>query len=78
MMILAFWLKMRYNKHMKTKYTPQQMKRFFRFCDRHGLAFANIAEYKRIWLAHGSRPSGSVRKHFSDFVQQIVEASNAK
>ena len=40
--------------------------------------FANIAEYKRIWLAQGSRPSGSVRKHFSDFVQQIVEASNAK
>jgi hypothetical protein len=37
--------------------------------------FANIAEYKRIWLAHGSRPSGSVRKHFSNYVQQMVECT---
>jgi hypothetical protein len=37
--------------------------------------FANIAEYKRLWSVYGSRPSGSVRKHFSDFVQQIVEES---
>jgi hypothetical protein len=37
--------------------------------------FANVAEYKRLWLSYGSRPSGSVRKHFSDFVQQIVEES---
>jgi hypothetical protein len=35
--------------------------------------FANIVEYKRIWLSIGSRPSGSVRKHFSEYVQQIVE-----
>ena len=35
--------------------------------------FANVIEYKRIWKASGSRPSGSVRKHFSDYVQQIVE-----
>ena len=32
-------------EHMKTKYTKQQISRFHRFCDRHGLAFANIAEY---------------------------------
>lgn len=40
--------------------------------------FANIIEYKRLWSINNSRPSGSVRKHFSDFVQQIVEASNVK
>jgi hypothetical protein len=37
--------------------------------------FANIVEYKRIWLAFGSRPSGSTRKHFSEYVQQIVETT---
>ena len=31
--------------NMKTQYTEQQIKRFHRFCDRHGLAFATIAEY---------------------------------
>ena len=35
--------------------------------------FSNIMEYKRIWNSFGSRPSGSVRKHFSEYVQQIVE-----
>jgi hypothetical protein len=35
--------------------------------------FSNVVEYKRLWIALGSRPSGSVRKHFSDYVQQIVE-----
>jgi hypothetical protein len=35
--------------------------------------FANVIEYKRIWVALGSRPSGSVRKHFSEYVQQLVE-----
>lgn len=35
--------------------------------------FANIIEYKRLWLVLGSRPSGSVRKHFSEYVQAIVE-----
>lgn len=42
--------------------------------------FANIAEYKRIWLASGSRPHGAIRKHFSEYVQQIVEKtmSNAE
>lgn len=37
--------------------------------------FFNVMEYKRIWSAYGSRPSGSVRKHFSEYVQQIVENS---
>ena len=37
--------------------------------------FANILEYKRIWDSYGSRPMGSIRKHFSDYVQQIVENS---
>ena len=35
--------------------------------------FGNILEYTRIWNVIGSRPPGSVRKHFSEFVQQIVE-----
>jgi len=35
--------------------------------------FSNIIEYKRIWTALGHRPEGSVRKHFSEYVQQIVE-----
>jgi hypothetical protein len=35
--------------------------------------FANVIEYKRLWLSIGSRPTGSVRKHFSDYVQSIVE-----
>jgi hypothetical protein len=37
--------------------------------------FANIVEYKRIWLAYGARPSGNIRKHFSEYVQQIVETT---
>ncbi len=35
--------------------------------------FANIIEYKRIWDSYGSRPMGSIRKHFSEYVQQLVE-----
>lgn len=35
--------------------------------------FANVIEYKRLWLSIGSRPTGNVRKHFSDYVQSIVE-----
>lgn len=37
--------------------------------------FANILEYKRLWDSYGSRPMGSIRKHFSEYVQQIVESS---
>jgi len=37
--------------------------------------FSNVVEYKRIWKAAGSRPPGSTRKHFSDYVQQLVEAT---
>ena len=36
-------------------------------------SFANVLEYKRIWKSIGGRPSGSIRKHFSDYVQQVVE-----
>ncbi len=35
--------------------------------------FENILEYSNIWETIGSRPSGSVRKHFSEYVQKIVE-----
>lgn len=38
-------------------------------------SFANVIEYKRLWISLGSRPQGSIRKHFSDYVQQLVEAS---
>jgi len=31
--------------NMKTQYTQTQLNRFHRFCDRHGLTFATIAEY---------------------------------
>lgn len=37
--------------------------------------FANVVEYRRIWEKAGTRPSGAVRKHFSDFVQQLVEST---
>ena len=35
--------------------------------------FSNVVEYKRIWIASGKRPMGNIRKHFSEYVQQIVE-----
>jgi hypothetical protein len=35
--------------------------------------FANIIEYKRIWTSFGKRPMGNTRKHFSEYVQQLVE-----
>lgn len=38
----------------------------------------NIIEYKRIWESFGSRPMGAIRKHFSEYVQQIVEDSITK
>lgn len=37
--------------------------------------FANITEYVRLWNQIGSRPPGNIRKHFSDYVQQLVEES---
>jgi hypothetical protein len=37
--------------------------------------FANVMEYKRIWKALGVRPKGNTRKHFSEYVQQIVETT---
>ena len=37
--------------------------------------FDNIHEYKRVWLDIGKRPPGNIRKHFSEYVQQIVKES---
>jgi hypothetical protein len=37
--------------------------------------FDNIIEYKRVWTEFGKRPPGNIRKHFSDYVQKIVEQS---
>jgi hypothetical protein len=36
-------------------------------------SYYNVIEYKRIWESYGSRPSGNIRKHFSEYVQDIVE-----
>lgn len=35
--------------------------------------YENVIEYKRIWDSTGKRPTGNIRKHFSEYVQQIVE-----
>jgi hypothetical protein len=35
--------------------------------------YYNVVEYKRIWNTYGSRPAGNIRKHFSEYVQGIVE-----
>ena len=37
--------------------------------------FANVVEYKRLWKNLGNRPPGNIRKHFSDYVQQLVETT---
>jgi hypothetical protein len=37
--------------------------------------YYNVIEYKRIWDAYGSKPAGNVRKHFSEYVQSIVESA---
>jgi hypothetical protein len=37
-------------------------------------SYYNVIEYKRIWESFGSRPSGNIRKHFSEYVQDIVES----
>lgn len=36
-------------------------------------SYYNVIEYKRIWSLIGSRPSGNIRKHFSEYIQKIVE-----
>lgn len=36
-------------------------------------SYENVLEYKKIWDNLGKRPSGNTRKHFSDYVQNIVE-----
>jgi hypothetical protein len=37
--------------------------------------YHNVIEYKRIWESYGSKPAGNIRKHFSEYVQGIVENS---
>jgi hypothetical protein len=37
--------------------------------------YYNVIEYKRIWDLYGSKPAGNIRKHFSEYVQQIVEST---
>ncbi len=37
--------------------------------------FDNIHEYRRVWLDIGKQPPGSIRKHFSEYVQQVVQNS---
>lgn len=40
--------------------------------------FSNAMEYARIWNASNKKPSGNIRKHFSEYVQSLVEESMSK
>lgn len=33
----------------------------------------NILEYKKMWEVLGCEPPGNIRKHFSEYVQEIVK-----
>jgi len=37
--------------------------------------YHNVLEYIKLWESVGSRPPGSIRKHFSEYVQEIAESS---
>lgn len=37
--------------------------------------YYNVLEYQKMWQVLGSEPPGSVRKHFSEYVQEIVKGS---
>lgn len=37
--------------------------------------YYNVLEYIKLWEAIGSRPAGSIRKHFSEYVQEVAESS---
>lgn len=41
-------------------------------------SYYNVLEYKRIWNEIGSQPAGSIRKHFSEYVQYLVERTMDK
>lgn len=34
--------------------------------------YENVLEYKRLWTSLGKVPTGNIRKHFSDYVKDIV------
>ena len=35
--------------------------------------FSNVMEYQRLCFEFNGRPPGSIRKHFSEYVQKIVD-----
>lgn len=35
--------------------------------------YENVLEYKKMWEVLGCEPPGNIRKHFSEYVQQIVK-----
>jgi len=37
--------------------------------------YENIMEYRRMWEVLGVEPPGSIRKHFSEYVQNLVKES---
>jgi hypothetical protein len=37
--------------------------------------YNNVLEYKKIWEVLGNEPPGSIRKHFSEFVQDLVRST---
>jgi len=37
--------------------------------------YYNVLEYKKLWEKLGHRPPGSLSKHFSEYVQTVVQSS---
>lgn len=37
--------------------------------------YENILEYRKMWEVLGVEPPGSIRKHFSEYVQKLVRES---
>ncbi len=37
--------------------------------------YENVLEYRKMWEVLGVEPPGSIRKHFSEYVQNLVKES---
>lgn len=40
--------------------------------------YENVLQYKKLWQSYDKRPMGNIRKHFSEYVQSIVELEMKK
>lgn len=38
-------------------------------------SFNNMARLRELYQKHGGRPPGNLRKHFSDYIQNLVQLS---